>query len=131
MRSQGNCKRIRIPGSEKFLLVKSGIRKIFLVESEILGFGARNIGQVIQTSVMIGIRNPLAKNLDYSTWNPESTVWNPESNWISWIPLHRANSCPHGASSYPHGASSYSLGHHTTKESCERDGRFPVWVDEW
>ena len=21
--------------------------------------------------------------------------------------------------------------HHITKEFCEKDGRFPVWVDEW
>jgi len=55
----GTVKESGFPESEKFLLVKSGIRKIFLVESEILSFGVRNTAQIIRTLVMIGIRNPL------------------------------------------------------------------------
>ena len=34
---------IGIPGLGKFLLVESGIREIFLEESEMLGFGIRNL----------------------------------------------------------------------------------------
>jgi len=47
----------QIPKSEEFLFLESVIRKTLLVESEILGFGIRNIAQ--------GIRNP---TID---WNPE------------------------------------------------------------
>lgn len=54
MRSHGNCMRIR-----KIFLVESGIREIFLVETEILGFGVRNTAQIIRTLVMIGVQNPL------------------------------------------------------------------------
>ena len=34
---------IGIPGLGKFLLLESGIREIFLEESEMLGFGIRNL----------------------------------------------------------------------------------------
>ena len=55
-------KGIRIPGSEKLLLV----------ESRILGFGIRNVAQ--------GIRNLTEDwNPESSTRDPESTAWNPES----------------------------------------------------
>ena len=69
MRSHGNCKRIQIPGIRKILAreirnpenFSRGIWNpgIFLVECEILGFVVRNKAQLIQTLVMIGIRNPL------------------------------------------------------------------------
>ena len=85
MRSHGNCKRIgkifacEIRNPENF---SCGIWNpgIFLVESEILGFGVRNKAQLIRTLVMIGIRNPLKFHwqkirnpesktvLDYLTW---------------------------------------------------------------
>ena len=68
MRSHGNCKRIRIPGIRKIFAreiqnqenFSCGIWNpgIFLVKSEILGFGVRNKAQLIRTLVMIGIRNP-------------------------------------------------------------------------
>ena len=57
-----SCKGIRIPGSEKLLLVESGI----------LGFGIRNVAQ--------GIRNLTEHwNPESRTRDPESTAWNPES----------------------------------------------------
>ena len=52
------CKVIRIPESEKFLLVESGMGEILIVESRILGFGIRNTAY--------GIQNPA------NDWNPES-----------------------------------------------------------
>ena len=57
-----SCKGIRIRGSEKLLLVESGI----------LGFGIRNVAQ--------GIRNLTEDwNPESSTRDLESTAWNPES----------------------------------------------------
>jgi len=64
------CKRIRIRESGKFLLVESGIRKIWFVESGILGFGIRNTAQ--------GIRNPT----NPAIWNQEYTASNPESKTV-------------------------------------------------
>ena len=48
---------IRISESGKLLLVESGIRQFFFVESVILGYGI-------------------------SDWNPESSVWTPESKSV-------------------------------------------------
>ena len=57
-----SCKGIRIPGSERLLLVESGI----------LGFGIRNAAQRIRN--LTEDWNP-----ESSTRDPESTAWNPES----------------------------------------------------
>ena len=106
---------------------------IFLVQTRILGFWSRIQLKESGIPLRIGIRNPSStgKESGLRIWNPRCGIQNPRLFWISWIPLHGVRGDPHGASSYPYGASSYSPGHHTTKESCGRDGRFPVWVDEW
>ena len=63
-------KGIRIPESEECLLLESGIREFYLMESGILGFGIHNTAQ--------GNRNRA------NHWNPESKFhwqgsWNAES----------------------------------------------------
>ena len=52
------CKGFWIPNSGKFLPVESGIHKLLVVKSGIVGFGIQNAAQ--------GIQNPA------NDWNPES-----------------------------------------------------------
>ena len=70
-----------IPESGKFLLVEFGVPEVFLVESEILGFGIRNIFQ--------GNRNPSSIYEESGVQNPRHGFQNPR---LSWIPLHGTNS---------------------------------------
>ena len=52
-----------------------GNEQIFAVESVILGFEIRNSAQGIQNpTIETGIQVSLTKNLEFSNWNPESTV---------------------------------------------------------
>ena len=71
------CKRIRIPESAKFLLVKSVI----------LGFGIQSTAQEI------GIGNPGATDKEprIHIWNPGSTPRGTQNARLSWIPLYGAN----------------------------------------
>ena len=77
-------KGIRIPESKECLLLKSGIREFYLVESGILGFGIRNYSSRKPESLWpleSGIQVPLTKN-------PESRIQNPR---LSWIPSQEVN----------------------------------------
>ena len=62
------CKVIRIPELRRFLPVESGMQEIFLLES--------------------GIPVPLTKNLESSTWNPESGIHSVESRILFRISLY-------------------------------------------
>ena len=71
------CKGFWIPNSGKFLPVESGIHKLFVVKSAIVGFGIQNAANDWDPECKF----PL-------TENPESTALNPESqtasNFLTW-----------------------------------------------
>ena len=56
------------------------------MESGILDFGSRNLES--HQGLESGIKVPLTKYPESSTWNPESTVWNPKSetalDFLTW-----------------------------------------------
>ena len=56
------------------------IQEIWVVESGILDFGSRNLES--HQGLESGIKVPLTKYPESSTWNPESTVWNPKSKTV-------------------------------------------------
>ena len=76
-------KDIRIPESGKLLLVGSGIRENFDIESGIQGFGIQNRAQVPYQGMKSRIQVPLEKT---GIQHPESWIetmeWDPESKTV-------------------------------------------------